>query len=258
MAPQPGSGTCINIHKPMGILEHLSQKVIVPLHWGGIDLSISNGVITLWLAVAIVFSFFFLVSRRLQLIPGKAQGVAEVLVQFLKNDVADQITHGREKWLPFIVAIFSFILVNNLLGLIPGVPSATSNINTTAALAIIVFLVVQIAGLAEHGLVGYLKSFVPEGIPVLIIPFIVPIEIVSTLARPFSLAVRLFANMFAGHAVMLVLISLIFMFKSYFVIPLPVLGDVIMLMFEIFVAFIQAFIFTFLTTLYIATALEGH
>ena len=242
----------------MGILEHLNQKIIVPLNWGGIDLSISNGVITLWLSAILVFAFFFLVSRRLQLIPGKAQGVAEVVVQFIKNDVADQITHDREKWIPFIIAIFSFILANNLLGLIPGVSSATSNINTTAALAIIVFLVVQIAGLAEHGIVGYFKSFIPEGIPAFILPFIIPIEIVSTIAKPFSLAVRLFANMFAGHAVMLVLISLIFMFKSYFIVPLPVLGDVIMLLFEIFVAFIQAFIFAFLTALYIATALEGH
>jgi F-type H+-transporting ATPase subunit a len=256
--PRPGSGTSINIHKPMGILEHLSQKVIIPINWGGVDLSISNGVITLWLSVLLVFGFYFLVSRKLQLVPGKAQGIAEVLVLFIKNDIADQITHDREKWVPFIIAIFSFILANNLLGLIPGISSATSNINTTAALALIVFFVVQITGIAKHGMAGYFKSLVPEGIPAFILPFIIPIEIVSNLAKPFSLAVRLFANMFAGHAVMLVLISLIFMFKSYFILPLPVLGDVIMLMFEIFVAFIQAFIFTFLTTLYIATALEGH
>ncbi len=241
----------------MGILEHLNQKTVLPLSLGGIDLSISNGVITLWLAAALVFAFYYLVSRRLQLVPGKAQGVAEVLVLFLQSEVAGQIGRHKERWLPFIIAIFSFVLANNLLGLIPGVSSATANINTTAALAVIVFLVVQVAGLAEHGPIGYLKSFVPEGVPVFVIPFIVPIEIISTIAKPFSLAVRLFANMFAGHAVMLVLISLIFLFKNYFIIPLPVLGDVIMLLFEIFVAFIQSFIFAFLSALYIATALEG-
>jgi len=225
---------------------------------GGVDLTITNGVLTMWLATLLVFGFYFMVSRRMKLIPGKAQNLAEIVILFIKNDIAEQIPQGKEKWLPFIIAVFSFILANNLLGLVPGIASATSNINTTAALALIVFCVVQIAGVVKHGLWGYCKNFVPEGIPLFVVPFIVPIEIVSTLAKPFSLAVRLFANMFAGHAVMLVLISLIFMFKSYIIIPLPVLGDVVMLLFEIFVAFIQAFIFTFLTTMYIATALEGH
>jgi len=121
-----------------------------------------------------------------------------------------------------------------------------------------VFIVVQAAGVYHHGLPGYLRSFVPEGVPLPIAVFMIPIEIVSQLARPFSLAIRLFANMFAGHAVMLVLISLIFLFKSYVILPLPVLGNTLILAFEIFVAFIQAFIFTYLSGLYIATALEGH
>ena len=133
----------------------------------------------------------------------------------------------------------------------------TGNINTTAALAIIVFLVVQIAGMVKQGVAGYLKSIVPGGLPLPITLFMIPIEIVGQLAKPFSLALRLFANMFAGHAVMLMIFALIFVFKSYFILPLPVIGNVAVMGFEIFVSFIQAYIFTYLSALYIATATEG-
>ena len=242
----------------MNVLEHLTQRPIYPFGLGGVDLTITNGVITVWLSMLLVFLFFVIVSRNLKMVPGKWQNLAEIIVLFLSSEVTAQIPRDRDKWLPFIVAIFSFILANNLLGLIPGMSSATGNINTTAALAVTVFIVVQAAGVYHHGLPGYLRSFVPEGVPLPIAVFMIPIEIVSQLARPFSLAIRLFANMFAGHAVMLVLISLIFLFKSYVILPLPVLGNTLILAFEIFVAFIQAFIFTYLSGLYIATALEGH
>jgi F-type H+-transporting ATPase subunit a len=242
----------------MNVLEHLKQQTIYPLSVGGVDLSVTNGVITLWISALVVFVCFYCVSRKLKLVPGRAQNLAETLVLFLRDEVAVQIGHGREAWLPFLLAVFSFILANNLLGLVPGLSSTTGNINTTAALALIVFIVVQTAGAVKKGLAGYFVGLVPPGLPLPIALFMVPIEIVSQLAKPFSLAVRLFANMFAGHAVMLMLLSLIFLFKSYLVLPLPVIGNTVVLAFEVFVSFIQAFIFTYLTTLYIATALEGH
>jgi F-type H+-transporting ATPase subunit a len=242
----------------MNVLDHLRQEEIYPLKIGGLDLNITNGVITLWLAAILVFVIFFYLSRRLKLIPGRGQNIIEIIILFLRDEVASQLRHGRETWLPFIIAIFFFILINNLLGLIPGMSSSTSNINVTAALALIVFAIVQIAGVVKHGLLGYLKALVPSGLPLPIAIFMFPIELVSQLAKPFSLAVRLFANMFAGHAVMLMLLSLIFLFRNYFILPLPVLGNTVVLAFEIFVCFIQAFIFTYLTTLYIATAIEGH
>ena len=242
----------------MNILEHLAQRPIFPLQIGGIDLTITNGVITVWLAAFLVFIFFAIISRNLKMIPGKWQSLAEVIVLFLSSEITGQIPRDRDKWLPFIVAIFFFILFNNLLGLIPGMSSATGNINTTAALAITVFAVVQAAGIYHHGLLRYLNSFLPPGLPLPIAVLMIPIELISQLARPFSLAIRLFANMFAGHAVMLVLISLIFVFKSYIILPLPVLSNTMIMAFEIFVALIQAFIFTYLSGLYIATALEGH
>jgi len=145
-----------------------------------------------------------------------------------------------------------------LLGLVPLLAGPTTNINVTAALAIIVFLTVQVTGVVKHGPLGYLKSMIPSGVPLPIAVFLFPVEIVSQFAKPFSLAVRLFANMFAGHAVMLLIISLIFLFKSYLILPLPIIGNTAIMMFEIFVAFIQAFVFTYLSALYIATAQEGH
>jgi F-type H+-transporting ATPase subunit a len=241
----------------MEALEHLYQHSVIPLNFFGIDLTITNGVITLWLAVISAFLFFFLSTRRLNQRPTGWQNLVEVFILFVRDEVAGQIKHDRDKWLPFLLSIFSFILFCNLLGLVPDMSGVTGNINTTAALAIVVFVVVQIAGMVKQGVGGYLKSIVPGGLPLPITLFMIPIEIVGQLAKPFSLALRLFANMFAGHAVMLMIFALIFVFKSYFILPLPVIGNVAVLAFEIFVAFIQAFIFTYLSAMYIATATEG-
>lgn len=242
----------------MNIIEHLHQQVIFPLKLGGIDISITNGVITLWLAVLLAFIFYFLAGYRATLAPRRLQNIAEVILNFINQEVASQIHQEREKWLPFLTCIFSFILINNLLGLVPGLSGPTTNINTTAALAITIFLIVQTVGVLKHGPLGYIKGLIPPGIPAPIALFILPIELIGQLARPFSLSVRLFANMFAGHAVMLLIISLIFVFRSYIILPLPIIGNVAILFFEIFVAFIQAFVFTYLSALYIGSAQEGH
>lgn len=240
----------------MNILEHLYQRKIIPLELWGIDVSITNGILTMWLAGLMVFLFFYLGSRRPKLVPRGLQNLAEMFIAFTRDEIASQIEGNSEQWLPLLVTIFSFILVNNLLGLVPGLGGSTTNINVTAALAIIVFIIVQSAGIYHLGIAGYLKKYIPEGVPFFIVIFMIPVEIVSQLARPFSLAVRLFANMFAGHAVMLLLISMIFIFKSYILLPIPVIGNTAFLAFELFIAAIQAFVFTYLTAFYIATALE--
>ncbi len=240
----------------MNVLEHLNQRVIYPLELWGIDLSITNGIITMWIALVIVVLFFWLASRKPKMVPGPLQNLAEMFITFTRDEIASQIEIEREKWVPFLVATFAFILVNNLLGLIPGMGGSTTNINTTAALAFIVFATVQAAGLYHLGLIGYLKKYIPPGVPFFIMIFMIPVELVSQLARPFSLAVRLFANMFAGHAVMLLLISMIFIFRSYVLLPIPVIGNTAFLAFELFIAAIQAFVFTYLTAFYIATAVE--
>ncbi|OGC32564.1 ATP synthase F0 subunit A [candidate division WOR-1 bacterium RIFOXYB2_FULL_48_7] len=242
----------------MNILEHLYQHKLVPLTLFGVDISITNGVITLWTAAALILLFFALASWRARLIPGRLQNLAETIILFVRQELAGMITHDRQAWLPFLTVLFLFILANNLVGLVPTFSGVTGNINTTAVLALIIFVVVHVSGIIRQGLGKYLINQMPSGLPWPIFVLMIPIEIVSQLAKPFSLALRLFANMFAGHALLLILLSLIFVFKSYLILPLPLAGDIVFLGFEVFVAFIQAFVFTYLSALYIATAQEGH
>lgn len=240
----------------MNIFEHLKQIRLFPLQLLGFDISITNGVLTGFLAAVLVALFFFIISKKAKLKPSLPQTAAEYLVEFIQNEMLAPLGKEGEIWLPFIITLFSYILFCNLLGLIPGLLPPTSNINVTATLAVIIFLTVQVVGISKHGFVSYMRSIVPPGVPVFLAPFLFPIEVIGQLARPFSLAVRLFANMFAGHAIILTLISLIFVFNSFLVTPLPVLGNVVIMAFEIFVSFIQAFIFAFLSTSYIIGAVQ--
>jgi F-type H+-transporting ATPase subunit a len=242
----------------MNVLEHLKQVKIIELSISGLDISITNGMITGYLAVFLIILFFFIVSRRAKFEPNLPQTIAEYLIQFIQTEMLAPLGEEARIWLPFMVSLFSYILICNLLGIIPGLLPPTSNINFTATLAIIVFMIVQIAGIKKQGFIGYMKSLIPPGVPIFLAPFLFPIEIIGQLARPFSLSIRLFANMFAGHAIILTLISLIFVFKSFLVVPFPVIGNVAILAFEIFVSFIQAFIFTFLSASYIIGAVQAE
>ena len=249
----------------MNLMEHLQPHVIVPLKIGGIDISITNAVVSIWIAGVLVFLTLTLAGRIGRLIPRGLQNLMESLVNFARQSLIQEIL-GEEgmKWFPFIATLFFFILFCNLLGLVPKMFTATSNINVTASLAAIVFICTQGAGIVRHGILGYCKTFVPKGMPrgimgKILIGFMIIVEIISQLARPFSLAVRLFANMTAGHMVILVFISMIFMFQgivAYFVTPVSVVMAVVMMAFEIFVSLLQAFIFAILASIYISLAVH--
>jgi F-type H+-transporting ATPase subunit a len=244
----------------MDLLHHFELHPIVELHILGVDVSITKAVVMMWIACGLTFLFLVMGGRRAKPVPSGFQNLVEALVSFLRTNLILE-TIGKEglAWFPFIATLFFFILFCNLLGLIPGAFTATSNINVTATLAVIVFFCTQGAGVAKHGFLGYLKKFVPKGIPLAILPIMVPIEIISQFAKPFSLAVRLFANMTAGHGVILVFLFMIIMFKSWVVAAVPLIGVVIMSAFEIFVGFIQAYIFSILAAMYIAEAVqEAH
>lgn len=242
------------------LMEHLHPHVLIPLKIGNLDVSITNAVLMMWIACLLVFLTLYLAGRAGRLVPRGLQNLMESMVDYLRtNLIYETIGEKGMAWFPFIATLFFFILYCNLLGLIPKGFTATSNINVTASLAIVVFLCTQGAGIYKHGLLGYLRKFVPKGIPLWIIPLMVPIEIISQFAKPFSLAVRLFANMTAGHLVILVFLSMIIMFKSVIITPLPLAMAVVMMAFEIFVALIQAFIFSILASMYIAEAVhEEH
>lgn len=152
--------------------------------------------------------------------------------------------------MPFFLTVFFFILTANLLGLVPWGYSATMNVNVTAGLAVIAFFTIQGAGIVKLGLGGWLKSIVPSGLPAFVLPVMIPVEIVGMLAKPFALCIRLFANMLAGHAVVLVLLLLIIEAGNYLVAPAPLFGVLFIMSLELFVAHLQAFIFTILTALF--------
>ena len=249
-----------------------------PIHIGGlaIDLSPTRHVVFLVLA-ALLTTLLLMVaasaSRRQHRTQGSPTGLAAALegvVLYLRNEVAlpNLGGHGGEKYVPFVLTLFFFILFANLLGLVPGGSTATGNIAVTATLAIITFIVIEIAGMRSLGW-GYLGTIVywPHDMPLAMkLPMtliMTPVEIIGKFTKPFALAIRLFANMTAGHIIVLALVGLIFSFgaaggMTTFVAIAPFLMAVAIMMLEIFVAFLQAFIFTLLAAVFIGQIRTSH
>ncbi len=238
-------------------LHHFEVHPIIELKLGGMDMSITQPVLWMMISTVVSFGILAFVAATLKRYPKGFQNFVEMIVDFLRRELVINVIGEEGKgWFPVVATLFIFILTCNLMGLIPGSFTATSNINVTAGLAILVFLMVQGAGIKKYGFVGYFKAFIPSGVPSWILPVMLPIEFISLFAKPFSLAVRLFANMMAGHMVILVFLSMIILFKSVIITPLPLIGVVIMYAFEIFVALIQAYIFAVLTASYLSDALH--
>jgi len=210
----------------------------------------------MWVALAIVFGLFMLIrSKGLSLVPGKMQSIAEMLMLFLRGLVDDFIGKEERKFLPFVAALFFFILSCNMIGLIPGSYTITSQLVVTGTFAIFIFVMTLFIGFGRHGL-HFLSILVPAGIPKVLIPMMVVIEVISMLARPFSLAVRLFANMTAGHTILAVLFGMALSLPWVGVLPFGFTVAINGL--ELMVAFIQAYIFTTLTCFYIGDVIKLH
>tara|TARA_B100000676_G_C18044883_1_gene827269 strand:- start:1539 stop:2126 length:588 start_codon:yes stop_codon:yes gene_type:complete len=194
--------------------------------------------------------------RKRLLVPGRWQSLAEISYEFIAGMIRDNVGSEGRKYFPFVFSLFMFILFANLIGLIPYAFTFTSHIVVTFAMALVVFLGVTVIAIARHGL-HFFSFFLPSGIPMLMAPVLVPIEVLSYLSRPISLSIRLFANMMAGHTMMKVFAG--------FVIPLGIFGgwaplsvDVALTAFEFLVAFLQAYVFTVLTCLYLNDAINLH
>jgi F-type H+-transporting ATPase subunit a len=242
-----------------------------PIHIGrfALDISPTRHVVMLWIAatLCIVTTLLALRAHNRRTREGKAPSGfgngLEALVLYLRNEVIipNVGPHGNG-YVPYLLTLFFFILFANLLGLVPYGSTATGNISVTATLAIVTFFVIEIAGIKAQGK-GYFNTIVfwPHdmslGMKLFISPILTPIEIVGKLTKPFALAIRLFANMTAGHVVLLALISLIFTFGSWFLAPVPILMAIGISFLELFVAFLQAFIFTLLSTVFIGLIREG-
>lgn len=241
--------------------EELEDKVLVKLpRIFGIDLSITKDVLMMLIAAVIIVVFCHLAMRRRKPFPMplSLQNILETIAEFVENAAKPFLGEQVGRFMPFLLALFLFILVNNLMGVFPGASKATANISVTAGLAGLTFIVVQISGIRQHGLVGYLRHLVPPGVPKLLLPIMIPVELLGMLTKPFALAIRLFANMTAGHIVIAALIGLIFLLQSWFVVPLSVLGAVGVSLLEILIAFIQAYIFTLLSAVFIGLAIQEN
>ena len=235
---------------------------IIPLNWNGFDWSLTNSSLLMILAVALTGLFFTFAMRGRAMVPGRLQSIAETAYEFVANMVRDSAGEAGMKFFPLVFALFTFIFACNMLGMIPGSFTVTSHLIVTAALALIVFLTVLAVGFAKNGF-GFLKLFVPSGVPVVILPVVVAIEVISFLSRPISHSVRLFANMLAGHITLKVFGGFIVMLLGAggwaALAPLPFLAAVALTALEFLVAFLQAYVFTMLTCMYLNDALHpGH
>ena len=236
-------------------VEQFKLKSLVPFELGGVDLSYTTS--SLWMTITVVgvTAFLTLSMRGGRLVPGRWQSMAEMSYEFIANMIRENVGAEGRKYFPFIFTLFMFILVGNLVGMIPFAYTFTSQIIVTFAMAATIFIGVTVIGLVRHGL-HFFSLFVPSGTPLILAPLLIPIEVISYLVRPVSLSVRLFANMMAGHTMMKVF--------GGFTVLLGVLGvaPIILLValtgFEIMVAVLQAYVFTVLTCLYLNDAIHLH
>ena len=241
-------------------LEQFEIHTIVPIQIGGANLSFTNSALWMVAATCVATAFLALSMRRRALIPGRWQTLAELSYKFVANMIRDNVGDEGRQYFPLIFSLFMFILFGNLLGLIPFSFTFTSHLAVTAALAVFVIVGVTIIGVVKHGL-HYFSFFVPQGVPAVMLPLMIPIEIVSYLSRPLSLSIRLFANMMAGHTMIKVFASFVFSLGavSFGVGGLaPLAMNVALVGFEVLVAFLQAYVFTVLTCLYLNDALHLH
>jgi len=239
-------------------LHHFELHPLIHLSLMGFDVSINKAVIAMWVGLLAVFGLFMLVVKSgVRLIPGKLQITAEIALGFIRDMVEEFI--GKEeahKYFPFIATLFFFILACNLIGMIPGSYTITSQLVVTGVFAISVFILTLFIGFVKHGF-HFLSILVPPGVPKIMIPLMIPIEIISMIARPVSLSVRLFANMTAGHTILYVLFGLA-MSTPLMIGWLPFGFTVAINGLEIAIAFIQAYIFTILTCVYIGDVIHLH
>ena len=222
----------------------------------GIDLSFTNSSLFMIISAVTICLFLFLATKEKNLIPGKLQLTGELFYDFIAKMISDTAGSKAKPYFPFIFSLFMFVLLCNMVGMLPYAFTVTSHIIVTLILALFIFIAVTFIGFLKHGF-KYLKIFVPSGVPVLLLPLITIIEIISYLSRPVSLSVRLFANMMAGHTMLKVF--------GGFVISLGLLGGWLPLTFsvaltglEILVAFLQAYVFAILTCIYLNDALNLH
>ena len=232
------------------------SKIGPEIKLGGIDLSFTNSSLFMVLSLIIISIFLYFGTKEKKIVPNKVQLIAEMFYNFIAKMISDTAGSKARPYFPFIFSLFMFVLVCNMIGMLPYSFTVTSHIIITLIMAMFIFIAVTVIGFIKHGF-KYLSLFVPKGVPLVLLPLITVIEIISYLSRPVSLSVRLFANMMAGHTMLKVF--------GGFVVSLGILGGWLPLSFsvaltglEILVAFLQAYVFAILTCIYLNDALNLH
>ncbi len=238
-------------------MEQFEIHRMVPLEASGYDVSFTNS--SLWMMIALIFiaGFLFIGTAKPQLVPGRWQAAVEYLYDFVRDMLQENVGKEGLRYAPLIFAIFIFVLACNLLGLIPfvGAFTPTSHIAVTLGLAIIVFVTVLVVGFARHGL-HFFSLFVPKDTPLVLCLIVVPIEFLSFLSRPFTLAIRLFANMTAGHVLLKVFGTFVVALGVFGIVPLGV--NVALTALELMIAVVQAYVFALLASIYLNDAVNLH
>lgn len=252
-------------------LKHLIEHHVLDTVWtrfavGGLHLPWSKHLLMMLIGAAILMVVLPYAARATSRPARLLRQAMEALIIFIRNElVLPNLGQEGLSYLPYFCSLFLFILVCNLLGLVPFGATATGNIAVTATLALSTFFLIHFVGIRHHGLGPYLRGLVPHGVPLWLWPMMFPIELIGFLTKAFALCIRLFANMIAGHIVITVLLGLILVFGQvspttgiFLTAPASVLLALFVTMLEIFVAFLQAYIFTFLTTIFVGGAIHQH
>lgn len=241
-------------HAEHGPLDQFTVAPVVELpQIAGINLSLTNSAVAMLAAVVVTLLLFAYAMRARAVVPGRMQSLAELTFQFVRNIVDENAGHAGMKYFPFFFALFLFIIMVNLAGLVPHSFAPTAQISTTFAMGAVVFLGITLIGFIHKGPIGFFKHFLPSGLPIFILPLIFFIELISYCSRPFSLAIRLAANMTAGHTLMHVIAGFVAPLLIGGILPIAFL--VFMTGFESFVSFLQAYVFTMLSCMYLGEAL---
>ncbi|MGB1360760.1 MAG: F0F1 ATP synthase subunit A [Alphaproteobacteria bacterium] len=240
-------------------LEQFRINKLISIDVAGVDISFTNS--SLWMVITAItaVTFFMVATSQRKIVPGPFQAFAENLFDTAGTIVSDNVGSGGKPFFPFVFSLFIFVLFGNLLGLVPGAFTFTSHIAVTGAMAVIIFTFITLLGIFKHGF-KFFSLFFPSGAPIVSAPVLVPIEIVSYFSRPVSLAVRLFANMVAGHVLLKVIAGFVVSLGATYVLPgiVPFFAVVAITILEIMVAVIQAYVFAILTCVYLHDAIHLH
>lgn len=255
---------------PLDPLKQFKVETVAPIQLGPLDVSITNVAIYAFIAVALIIGFIYAASSKAAMVPGRTQSVGEIAYNFVANIIKSATGPEGMPFVPLIFSIFMFVLTCNLIGMIPGAFTVTSQLAVTVMLGVACISIVIVTGFLRRG-VGFLGIFAPPGLPLPLYLIVVPIEIISFFARPFTLGIRLFANMLAGHMILKLFGGFVvqlgaaglaaggaFAFLGVAAAIFPLLGIFAVTGLEFLVAFLQAYVFALLTAIYLSDAIHDH